>query len=84
AILIPAVRSAMAATILPCSAAQPEIAEGSIIAHTVDDSLSRELVLCTSASLPPTPAVEQVIALCKDEIKRLINDQAWQGCVLLE
>ncbi|WP_454673371.1 LysR substrate-binding domain-containing protein [Achromobacter pestifer] len=84
AILIPAVRSAMAATILPCSAAQPEIAEGSIIAHTVDGSLSRELVLCTSASLPPTPAVEQVIALCKDEIKRLINDQAWQGCVLLE
>lgn len=84
AILIPAVRSGMAATILPCSAAQPEIAEGSIVAHAVDGSLSRELVLCTSASLPPTPAVEQVIALCKDEIKRLINDQAWQGCVLLE
>lgn len=84
AILIPAVRSAMAATILPCSAAQPEIAEGSIVAHALDDALSRELVLCASESLPQSMAVSQVIAMCKDEIKRLINDQAWQGCTLLE
>ncbi|MGY6273206.1 LysR substrate-binding domain-containing protein [Achromobacter denitrificans] len=84
AILIPAVRSAMAATILPCSAAQPEIAEGSIVAHPLDDSLSRELVLCASESLPQSQAVSRVVAMCKDEIKRLINDQAWQGCTLLE
>ena len=84
AILVPAVRSGMAATILPCSAAQPEIAEGSIVAHALDGALSRELVLCASESLPPTPAVSQIMALCKDEIKRLIDDQAWQGCALLK
>ncbi|PND31798.1 LysR family transcriptional regulator [Achromobacter pulmonis] len=83
AILIPAVREAMAATILPSSAAQPEIAEGSIVAHALDPALSRELVLCASASLPPSPAVNRVIELCQDEIKRLIEDQAWQGCTLL-
>ncbi|MBO9331907.1 LysR family transcriptional regulator [Achromobacter sp. HZ01] len=83
AILIPAVREAMAATILPSSAAQPEIAEGSIVAHALDRALSRELVLCASASLPPSPAVNRVIELCQDEIKRLIEDQAWQGCTLL-
>jgi len=84
AILIPAVRSAMAATILPYSAAQPEIAEGSIVAHALDASLSRELVLCASESLPPSLAVSQVVALCKDEIKRLVDDQAWRGCSLLK
>jgi LysR family nitrogen assimilation transcriptional regulator len=73
----------MAATILPSSAAQPEIAEGSIVAHALDAALSRELVLCASESLPPSPAVSQVIAMCTDEIKRLINDQTWQGCALL-
>jgi LysR family nitrogen assimilation transcriptional regulator len=83
AILIPAVREAMAATVLPSSAAQPEIAEGSIVAHALDRALSRELVLCASASLPPSPAVNRVIELCQDEIKRLIEDQAWQGCTLL-
>ncbi len=67
AILIPAVREAMAATILPSSAAQPEIAEGSIVAHALDRALSRELVLCASASLPPSPAVNRVIELCQDE-----------------
>jgi LysR family nitrogen assimilation transcriptional regulator len=28
--------------------------------------------------------VSQIMALCKDEIKRLIDDQAWQGCALLK
>lgn len=83
AILIPAVRAGIAATILPHSAAHAEIAAGSICAHTLDMGLPRELVLCASDSVPLTPAVERVIELCKAEIKRLILAQVWRGCQAL-
>lgn len=83
AILISAVRQAMAATILPYSAASADIVEGKISAHALDMGPARELVLCASASMPPTAAVERVMALCKDEIKRLVSLQVWRGCALL-
>jgi LysR family nitrogen assimilation transcriptional regulator len=83
AILIPAVREGLAATILPYSAAQPEIANGTITAHSMDAKLSREIVLCSSESLPLTPAVCKVINLCKGLIKRLVLEQRWLGCRVL-
>jgi LysR family nitrogen assimilation transcriptional regulator len=83
AILIPAVREAIAATILPYSAAQPEISSGVITPHSLDFELSREIVLCSSDSLALTPAVNKVIDLCKGLIKQLIEDGVWPGCRVL-
>lgn len=83
AILIPAVRAGLAATFLPYSAAQPEITGGTITPHSVDFELSREIVLCSSDSVPPTPAVANVIRLCKAVIKEMIERQHWLGCRLL-
>jgi LysR family nitrogen assimilation transcriptional regulator len=83
AILIPAVREGLAATFLPYSAAQPEITSGTIAPHSVDFELSREIVLCSSDSVPPTPAVANVIRLCKAVIKKLIEEKHWLGCRVL-
>lgn len=83
AILIPAVRERLAATLLPYSAAQPEIANGTITSHSMDVELSREIVLCYSDSLPLTPAVSKIINLCKGLIKQLVLDQSWLGCRVL-
>ncbi len=83
AILIPAVREGLAATILPYSAASPEIIEGVITPHRLDFELSREIVLCSSDSMPLTPAVHKVIDLCKKLIKQLIAENEWQGCETL-
>ena len=83
AILIPAVREGLAATILPYSAAHPEIISGIIVPHSLDFELSREIVLCSSDSVPLTPAVEKVIDLCKTLIKQLIVEHSWSGCQAL-
>ncbi|TEA77396.1 LysR substrate-binding domain-containing protein [Allopusillimonas ginsengisoli] len=83
AILIPAVRDGAAATILPYSAAQPEVTSGLIKAHGLGLALSRELVLCASESLPLSPAVKRVMSICQDEIRRLVKDKTWQGCKIL-
>src|SRR3546814_8588126 len=79
AILIPAVREGLAATILPYSAAQPETASGIINAHSLDFNLSREISLCSSISAPENPAVHKVISLTKGLIKQLIRDKYWPG-----
>lgn len=83
AILIPAVRENIAATILPYSAAQPEITGGIISCHSLDTKLSREIVLCFSDSLPLTPAVSKVINLVKQLIKVVVSESRWLGCRLL-
>lgn len=83
AILIPAVRENVAATILPYSAAQPEITGGLIACHSLDMKLSREIVLCFSDSLPLTPAVSKVIKLVKQLIKEVVAESRWLGCRLL-
>lgn len=80
AILIPAVRMGAAATILPYSAAHPEIADGSIRASSLELPLARELAMCCSNSLPLTPAVQRVMDFCKEEIRRLIGSGAWKAC----
>ncbi len=83
AILIPAVSEGLAATILPYSAAHSEIVSGTINSYSIDIKLSREIVLCASDSLPPTPAMSKVIELCKKLIKQLVLEQHWRGCRIL-
>lgn len=83
AILIPAVREGFTATIMPYSAAKPEIMEGVINHHRFELELSREIVLCQSDSAPLTPPVYKVIELCKALVKRLVAQNEWQGCHLL-
>lgn len=80
AILIPAVRMGVVATILPYSAAHPEITDGTIRAHSTEMPLSRELALCASNSLAPTPAVQKVMALCRQEVMKLIQSGVWRSC----
>ncbi|MFW7343577.1 LysR substrate-binding domain-containing protein [Pollutimonas sp. H1-120] len=83
AILIPAVREGLAATILPYSAAQPETVSGIIRPHSLDFDLSREISLCSSVGAPENPAVQKVISLTKALIKQLIRDKYWPGCRVL-
>ncbi len=83
AILIPAVRCGLAATILPYSAAHAEIASGAIVAHSTDIELARNLALCVGNSLPLTPAVSRVMELCKEEIRRLVEHGGWKYSRLL-
>jgi len=83
AILIPALRDGTAATILPYSAAHAEIAAGTIKPHYLATDPARELVLCASVSLPPTPAVSKVTEICKEEIRRLIQQGHWRDCKML-
>jgi LysR family nitrogen assimilation transcriptional regulator len=83
AILIPAVREGLAATILPFSAAQPEIVSGIISAHSLDIQLSREISVCSSVGAPENPAVQKVVMLTKALIQELVRDKLWPGCQVL-
>jgi len=80
AILIPAVREGLAATILPYSAACAEIQSGEIVLRHLDAALSREISLCVSSSVPITPAVESVMDTIRSVIKTLIEDGTWRYC----
>jgi LysR family nitrogen assimilation transcriptional regulator len=68
---------------LPYSAAHAEIAAGTIKPHYLATDPARELVLCASVSLPPTPAVSKVTEICKEEIRRLIQQGHWRDCKML-
>jgi len=80
AILIPAVREGLAATVLPYSAAHAEIQSGEIVLRHLDVALSREISLCVSNSVPMTPAVDAVIDVIRTQIKMLIEDGTWRYC----
>jgi len=80
AILIPAVREGLAATILPYSAAYAEIQSGEIVLRHLDAALSREISLCVSNSVYMTPAVSSVMAVVRGVIKTLVEDGAWRYC----
>lgn len=83
AILIPTVLAGMAATILPYSAAHLEIPQGLCVGYSVAPPLYRDLTLCLSTSLPPTPAVQRVVKLCKEEMARLVQEGSWRHAELL-
>jgi LysR family transcriptional regulator, nitrogen assimilation regulatory protein len=84
AILIPAVRAGLAATILPYSSAHEEIGNGHVQMHAIDGDFGRDVYLCTSNTLPVSPATSTVIALCHMALQELIENETWKGCEFLQ
>lgn len=80
AILIPAVKAGIAATVLPYSAGHEEVRQGNIKMHRLAFRPSREICLCVSETLPMSVATREVLQLCRDLATRLVEEGAWQGC----
>ncbi len=83
AILIPAVRAGLAATVLPYSAAHEEILNKQITMHSIGAGFARDVYLCSSNTLSVSPATSTVIALCKEVVEDLVRSGTWKGCRLL-
>jgi LysR family nitrogen assimilation transcriptional regulator len=83
AILIPAVRAGLAATVLPYSAAHEEILNRQIEMHSIGTGFARDVYLCSSNTLSVSPATSTVIALCKEVVEDLVKRGTWKGCRLL-
>lgn len=83
AILIPAVRAGLAATILPYSAAHEEIMHRKIDMHAIEGGFARDVYLCTSNTLPVSPATTTVITQCREVLQDLVSTGTWKGCQLL-
>lgn len=83
AILIPAVKAGLAATILPYSAAHEEIQDKQIVIHKIEAGFFRDMYLCTSDTLPVSVATTVVINLCSAALKSLVDSNKWKGCKLL-
>lgn len=84
AILIPAVRAGLAATVLPYSSAHEEIGKHEVEMHAIEGGFGRDVYLCTSNTLPVSPATTLVIALCHAALQELIESGAWKGCEFLQ
>ncbi len=84
AILIPAVRAGLAATILPYSSAHEEIANRQVQIHAIEGGFGRDVYLCTSNTLPASPATTTVIGLCHAALQELIESGTWKGCKFLQ
>jgi LysR family nitrogen assimilation transcriptional regulator len=83
AILIPAVRAGLAATILPYSSAHEEIGNGQVQMNPIEGRFGRDVYLCVSNTLPMSPATHTVIDLCRAALAELVGSGAWHGCRLL-
>lgn len=83
AILIPAVRAGLASTILPYSAAHEEILNRQVDMHAIEGGFGRDVYLCTSNTLPMSPATTGVIAQCRAVLQKMIESEVWKGCKLL-
>jgi len=83
AILIPAVRAGLAATILPYSAAHEEILNRQVEMHAIEGGFGRDVYLCTSNTLPASPATTTVITQCHAALQELLEIGIWKGCRLL-
>ncbi|MGB6055263.1 MAG: LysR substrate-binding domain-containing protein [Burkholderiaceae bacterium] len=83
AILIPAVRAGLAATILPYSSAHEEVGNGQVQMHAIEGGFGRDVYLCVSNTLPVSPATNTVIDLCRAALAELVGSGAWKGCRLL-
>ena len=83
AILIPAVRARLASTVLPYSAAHEEICSQLVDMNAIEGGFGRDVYLCTSTSLPVSPATSTVIAQCHAAIQEMNATGAWKGCKLL-
>lgn len=83
AILIPAARAGLASTILPYSAAHEEILNRQVDMHAIEGGFGRDVYLCTSNTLPLSPATTAVIAQCHAALQEMIESDIWKGCKLL-
>ncbi len=83
AILIPAVKNGLAATILPYSAAHEEIHEGTIAMRRFDFEFFREIFICHTNNIMRNDAVDCVIDECEKTAARLIAKNAWKYTKLL-
>ncbi|GAB2899427.1 nitrogen assimilation transcriptional regulator NAC [Paralcaligenes ginsengisoli] len=83
AILIPAVKAGLAATVLTYAAGHEEIQRKEVAMHRIGIGLSREMCLCTSDTLPVSPATTTVIELCRKLLKELVDTKIWKGIQLL-
>lgn len=84
AILIPAVRAGLAATILPYSAAHEEILNQQVEIHAIEGGFGRDVYLCTSNTLPVSPATTTVITQCHLALQQMLETGTWKGCKLLQ
>jgi LysR family transcriptional regulator, nitrogen assimilation regulatory protein len=82
AILVPFVSTGLAATVLPYSAAKPEISSGQINSHRIVNNPQRDMMLCISETAVTSHAVEKVIELLREVIKDLVASRQWKGCEL--
>jgi LysR family nitrogen assimilation transcriptional regulator len=82
AILVPLVSAGLAATVLPYSAAKPEITSGQINSHRIVNNPQRDMMLCISETAVTSHAVEKVIDLLREVIKDLVTSKQWKGCEL--
>lgn len=82
AILVPFVAAGLAATVLPYSAAKPELASGQIKNHRIVNNPQRDMMLCISETAVNSHAVEKIIELLRAVIKDLVTSKQWKGCKL--
>ncbi|AMB88155.1 LysR family transcriptional regulator [Pseudomonas agarici] len=83
AILIPAVRAGLAATILPYSAGHEEILNRQVDIHGIEGGFGRDVYLCISNTLPISPVTTTVIDQCHAALHELLENGFWKGCELL-
>lgn len=83
AILIPAVKNGLAATILPYSAAHDEIHNGTISMRRFDFEFFREIFICRSNNIMHNEAVDCVMDVCEKTAAKLITSGNWKHTRLL-
>ena len=83
AILVPAVKAGIAATILPYSAAHEEIQNKEIQMKRFNFPFVREIYLCYNSSALLHEAIECVMTVCMQVAKDLIDKKIWKYTKLL-
>ncbi|MBO9357029.1 LysR family transcriptional regulator [Bordetella petrii] len=85
AILIPAVKAGMAATLLPWSAVNEDVRAGTLrVVRLPPPTFFRELSICTSSSLPFTQAAQKVKDICLALCRELVGNGQWVGSRMAE
>lgn len=78
-ILIAAVKTGIAATVLPWSAVHEEVQADILQLTPLPSVMSRELSLCKAQSLPFTRAAETIRVLCLELFAEMIDHGLWLG-----
>lgn len=81
-ILVPAVSSGLAGTILPYSSAKKEIDNETVFAYPFEKKMYREISICYDNTVPLTPVVRLVMDTCLSLVTELIETGIWKHCSL--